>query len=143
MCCNSRRLQASRALCAVPLPGMRTTQQPQRHPCAVSLPKSLGSAAAQAAHSCRSAHQISLLLPAEGKHRPQPNSCPLRTEPLGGLWAIGLRPWIISAFLPSHLHSQPFSLLASPICSHVTTCGCFNGRISLIPQVRLWVAFVE
>ena len=122
----------------VSLSGMPTAQQPLQHPSAVSLPRSLGSATAHAAHYCRSAHWISLLLPAEG------SSSHNLTPPLSGL----------SPSVRSQLQdcvcglSRPSSLLTSHVCFHLLTFRCFNEWMSqeclyVVQGILCWVIAVQ
>lgn len=62
---SSGRLRGGQAPWLVSRFGMLTTRPMQQHLCAVSFPMSLGSAIVTTAHSCRNAHQLSLLLLAE------------------------------------------------------------------------------
>lgn len=92
------------------------------HFCAVSLPRSLSSATASTADSCRNAHRFSLLPPGKGVPTTA-GFLPLWAEPHGEFLTAGQHTGLLSAFLPFCLPSWP-------------TVRCFNARISHVCLCR-------
>ena len=92
--------QSSRLWGFVSLSGMSAAQHLGQHSSAVSLPRSLDMAIAHTVHSCRNAHQMSLLVPAGGN-----TSHSWLCLSLG--WVL---PWAPScrAVSMAHLYSFPF-----------------------------------
>lgn len=109
----------------VSLSELLTTRQPQTLSHAVFLPRSLCSARASAAHSCRSAHQVSLYFLVDGGIND--NQIPLLFW-LSPAMSSQLLCCILALSVP-----LPFHL---PLLLHLPTFRCFSVQIS---QVHLYV----